>query len=355
MANLEKLKDVIKNAQVQNYQEHLVDEYFDQIVDCIEQENTKEAAVLIEKVFDKGIPDIRLIVYYLYAHFAENGIRSFVHTFPLLIHLVNDHWEILYPKNKIEKHFHTGLNWFFSQILLKIKFYEKMQQGGKVHPVWKANFIDVSPQEILTISDVSQEFRQFFLDKWPRSVTKDRISNLVNKVSEIKSIISKNEIKSNAPSEILEDRFSENEEVPSEMENRGPSEINAFDYSATMDEPMEGQKENDRFSVGEREELKKSIKSAQESLDILSNKMNIFEEMVVRNDYLKAAIIARDMEHIIENFDPLKYFPNLFSNYYSLFAKHAEALSEQFENQESHQVKALEKLYQANLQMFIDW
>jgi hypothetical protein len=92
-----------------------------------------------------------------------------------------------------------------------------------------------------------------------------------------------------------------------------------------------------------------------ESLDNLSRKLKIFEALIEKNDYLKAAVIANDIDYSIQNFDPLSYFPKLFAKYFSICAKHVAALTEQYEKKESLQVKALVNLYRTDLEMFLDW
>jgi hypothetical protein len=92
-----------------------------------------------------------------------------------------------------------------------------------------------------------------------------------------------------------------------------------------------------------------------ESLDNLSRKLKIFEALIENDDYLKAAVVANDIDHLIENFDPLSYFPKLFAKYFSIFAKHVTALTEQYEKKDSLQVRALVKLYRTDLKMFLDW
>ena len=135
--NLDQFDHLLKIAQVMPHAEEAVDEYFDQIVNCIDQEKTQEAAKMIELVFDKGAADVRFIFYYFYAYFAENGIKSFAESFPRMISLFNEYQNILLPQVNIEKHIQSSLNWFFSHILTRYKYYERMYASGKIIPFGK--------------------------------------------------------------------------------------------------------------------------------------------------------------------------------------------------------------------------
>lgn len=84
MTDFTLLDQLLESPNTASSSEEVVEEYFDEIVNYIEQEKTDEAAKLIEKVFGKGAPDIRLIVYYFYSHFTNHGIKSFMEIFPLI-------------------------------------------------------------------------------------------------------------------------------------------------------------------------------------------------------------------------------------------------------------------------------
>lgn len=377
MADLKLLENVIKNAALNPISEKPAEEYFDQIVSCIEQEKTNEAGTLIEKVLAKNVPDVRLIVYYFYVHFAENGIKSFGATFPIITTLVNDHWETLTPKNRIDKHVENSLNWFFSHILLRIKHYEKLHKSGKVHPVWKKSVLEISSEDVNLLIAAAQEFKTFFLGKWPKSPSKDRVLHLVSKIEEIERIVAQGEKKSADLNEEIEEQIEEtasDEEISPNSETESVEEAEpsrAFVSDFFEDEDVFLNRQSQWDHAGEMEEPKganlaepsdSTLEAKSEplslfiaSLDELSRKLKVFEDLIGKNDYLKAAVVANDIERMIENFDPLNYFPKLFSRYFSLFAKHVAALTDEFEKKETLQVKALEKLYRTDLQLFLEW
>lgn len=409
MVNLSLLEDLIKNANPQSTSENSVDEYFDQIVNYMEQEKINQAAKLIEKVFAKNVPDIRLIFYYFYAHFAENGIKSFAKTFPLAKSLINDHIEILTPKNRTDKHLQNSLNWFFSHLLQRFKYFEKLNGSGNSHAIWKKSVSETSLDELNQITEIVQEFNRFFLERWPLSPSKERVLHLIKKIDDIQQIVSENQKPvlekkdETIAGENLEEKLSEHSEEPEiepatqSLEDTGivftelneehevhPSKDSTSDACIPLheegnSEPVETPPEREiteeiadevqaqaeiqsqippSLSIPAKEDqdsVSASLHLFIESLDNLSHKLKIFEALIEKNDYLKAAVVANDIDHLIENFDPLSYFPKLFAKYYSIFAKNVTALTEQYEKKESLQVRALVKLYRTDLKMFLDW
>lgn len=406
--DLDLVKNLLASAELPNSSAEAHDEHFDQIAHFIEQEAVEEAAELIEQSFLKKNPDIRVIFYYFYVHFCHYGITSFPIVFPFIISMINDHWDVLRPLNRKENHFQSSVHWFFSHLLSKIKYCEKLHRAGKSHPLWEKSVTQLSVEEIDDVSSAIHSFQEFFSEKWPKSSTKDRILHLRKKVEELKNIVvleklSKEEmlkkeeiLPTPASLEETEAEFllSKQEDTP---ENFFPSEDfssfenslqdlaekekdlyglslegfsnDLFPESQLLSPPLEELtaliEENKEESLSSFLPLSQSLPQNTEALEgqelfldklkEFSRKMKLFEEFVHHNDYLKAAIVGRDIDHLLENFDPLSYFPKLFGKYFALFAKHVTALSEQYDKKETLQVQKLEKLYQADIDMFVDW
>lgn len=367
MVDLDILQNLLKNATPPNPTENTSEELFDQIVTFIEQEKINEATGLIEKIFAKGIPDVRLIVYYFYAHFTNYGIKSFIGIFPGIISMVNEYWDVLRPLNRKDKQVQSSLNWFFSHILIKIKYSEKLHNTGKMHPIWKKSVLEVSSDELNNLISIANEFKNFFIEKWPKSSTKDRVLHLVKKIEELKPLI----IEEVKPQDSNENNIEvEKEEDKQEEEvNQVVIKVSSKEVEVAPIPEFHQPIEQVSTEISEATSIPQETKLAAlsnaivneerllslEKLDDFSRKLKVFELLISQNNYLKAAVVAKDIDHLLENFDPLNYFPKLFAKYFSLFAKHVAALSEQYENKESLQVKHLEKLYRADLDMFIDW
>jgi hypothetical protein len=90
------------------------------------------------------------------------------------------------------------------------------------------------------------------------------------------------------------------------------------------------------------------------AMRLLRQKLAAFQELVDRGDLGRAAIIARDLERVIEHFDPRVYLPRLFAPYFRRLASSGEALTPFWEGEGSVGWRALEQLYQVDLEAFLE-
>lgn len=301
---------------------------------------------MIEKILAKGTLDIRLIVYYYYAHFFNNGIKSFLEIFPSIVLIINEHWEHLKPVNRRDKQVQNSLNWFILQIISKLKYCEKLSQSGKKHPIWTKSTEEISPEEFDQVILSLSEFKEFFHEKWPKSPTLERVMHLLKMVEDFKFLAS-DEGKKVEEEEIVEE---EEEPVPELEEELDEAENDPF---LLQDEMIEEAVESPL-----PEEIQPSVMTEErviscENLGIISEKLRIFELLIQKNEFAKAALVAKDIDNLIENFDPLVYFPKLFSHYFALAARNVAALAEQ--DKESLQLQYLEKLYRTDPDKFMEW
>src|SRR5215207_1593971 len=117
MIKLDVLQSSFDNAALPDTADETTQSQFDKIVTYIEQEKMSQATQMIENIFAKGQLDIRLIVYYLYAHFFNHGLKSFLEIFPMIVSIVNDKREMLRPQNRKDKQIQNSLNWLISNAI----------------------------------------------------------------------------------------------------------------------------------------------------------------------------------------------------------------------------------------------
>jgi hypothetical protein len=84
------------------------------------------------------------------------------------------------------------------------------------------------------------------------------------------------------------------------------------------------------------------------------DKLGAFAALMERGDYSRAAIIASDINHIVEHFDPRVYLPRLLSPYFRRLSAGVDELSPHWESAESPAWKAMEQLYQVDLEAFLE-
>lgn len=299
--------------------EHILLQQVDQISGYVENEEIEAAVEAIQPVLKQGNWDIRLIVYYFYLHFLGEGVKSFSQTLPILHSLLDQRWENLKPTQRKERHVENSLNWFFSHILDKLKYMEKQAKERKGCVLWEIS-LNLSEEDFERVFETVQNFQNFFYDKWGQSSSKEQVTHLMKKVSDLRALAE-----------------GEKEE---ERQNQGEAQLKSISEQKVEDTPCESRQENVLHS---------------EAIQRLMLKLKTFEKLLKKKEHLKAAMVAQDVSKLIENFDPCLYFPKLFTEYFALLAKHASILSEEWQNQGSLEWKYLEKLYQTDIERFVQW
>lgn len=323
--------------------------HFDKIVHCIEREKMDEAADMIEKIFAKGTPDIRLIVYYFFAHFFGHGLKSFVDIFPLLQTILSKYWDTLLPANRKEKQVENSLVWLVVQLISKLKYVQKVAKEGSSHPIW-AQALTMSLQEHEEVVAALSAFQDFFYEKWPKSPSKERVMHLLHLVLELKKLATE---KAEPVIEIQEKIAATPVEKTIEAEP-APIVQEPEPVHEELFPPIVQVEEEAPISQEILVEAAEDFQVSYENLHLLTDKLKIFEQLLQKQDWAKAAIVAKDIDHQLDNFDPLLYFPKLLSRYFSLVAKNVAPLSGQREKQET-QFTYLEKLYKTDLDQFLEW
>ncbi|MCE5318357.1 MAG: type VI secretion system ImpA family N-terminal domain-containing protein [Parachlamydia sp.] len=340
MTTLDLLQQTLNNpspTEDLNLQTH-----FDKIVQCIEREKMDEAADMIEKIFAKGTPDIRLIAYYLFAHFCDQGLKSFADIFPLLSTIFTEHWDTLLPSSRKEKQVENSLTWLIVQLISKLKYVQKVAKAGTPHPIWD-EALEMSPDEHDQAIGAVTAFKDFFYEKWPKSPSKERVMHLVHLTEEFKSL---SIAQTAAEPEIEEEPELKEEPIEEKIEPLVVEEPEPFFMpSETVEEAV-----IENPAVEDAGDYQISC----ENLHLLADKLKLFDQLICKQDWNKASIVAKDIDHLLENFDPLVYFPKLLSRYFAISAKNVAAISEQRQNQDT-QFIYLEKLYKTDIAQFIEW
>jgi hypothetical protein len=90
------------------------------------------------------------------------------------------------------------------------------------------------------------------------------------------------------------------------------------------------------------------------ALSSLRHKLHGFEVLVQRGEFAKAAIIARDVQRIIEQFDPVEFLPSLFAGYFRAMNQRLNELSPHLGEADRTPWQVLSRFYQADLEGFLD-
>jgi hypothetical protein len=89
------------------------------------------------------------------------------------------------------------------------------------------------------------------------------------------------------------------------------------------------------------------------ALEVLQRKMAAFDALITEGKVALAALVAEDINGVIENFDPRVYFPELFSTFTLQYVSHINQLSTFKDHGACMEWKALKELYKVDLSRFV--
>lgn len=299
---------------------------FEEIVSLIEQERLNDATPLIEAILEEGCLDIRLIMYLFYSQFIEEGLLSLSQTFDHILLLLTDHQDKISPVEMQDKHAQNSLVWLFSSIGKKLRRSERLYKEKRPDSLWLQTIETLSPEGLEELKEKAKQATHYFHSKWEGHPLHQHLLFLSKWLQEFKQIQPIPEIKKPHPL-LCSEPGPPQETLPSEESPQKQSLSETLE-TLLLHSPL---------------------------MQTLHKKLQTFELFIEKQDHVKAALIADDIKQIIETFDPTAYFPKLFSNYFSLNAKHIETLSAEWESKDSLIWTSLKQLYHTDLDAFIYW
>lgn len=128
-----------------------------------------------------------------------------------------------------------------------------------------------------------------------------------------------------------------------------------------METPASSEEERPELAVESRSvwrsteaELPPGVRVGSERLRVLQRKLKVFQVLAQRGALRHAAIVARDVEQELAQFDPLLYLPELFEGYLSALLEVGPELEGYMGEADGLDQRALERLYHADPLRFLE-
>jgi len=287
-----------------------LDPRFSDIATLVQEADFMAAAAEAEKILEESIYDIRIIGYFLYGVFIEQGVGMIGLIFECLNTLLVESWEAIGPVKRREKHTQAGLNWFMKQLFKKLDYEENNKSDA-----WDRWIEEVSSDDVQLALDAGNQLLQTF-----ESVLEDDAPSLMEGVSKVNGW------------------------------------LESFQHLVYREPEPETELETELEPEPELEEQKKRMTPSIEGsyhLQLLLKKIAAFEQLIEQEKFDRAALIAGDINDIIGDFDPKIYFPKLFARFLLLLALNVGKLVEFEEYRESPEWKTLQELYKVDLESFV--
>ncbi len=292
------------------------DPRFDDIATLVQTGLHIEAANLSEALLADGIYDIRLICYFLYGHWLEEGLSSLFDVITCLNNVL-ENWEAIGPVNKREKNVAKSLDWLFKQLLKKIQYEE-----NKNTPLWQQWQARFNTDEINNILELGETFRLGLNHRLEDEVA--AIAGLWSKIEQwlkvFQQLMYRPAKPADAKPEPLDNDFIEADVLPVTAIRTAGLEIESSYH-----------------------------------MELLLKKLAVFERLLQEEKFSRAAVIAVDINETLSNFDPRIYFPKIFESFVRLQAINFEELSVHAENQNSPQWQVMQDWLKVDVDSFINY
>ena len=305
------------------------DPRLDEITTLSQAGQFSEAAALSETLIAEGVYDVRLICFFLYGYWLDNGISSMLPLLDSLTNVIQENWQAIGPKHNQEKYLEKSLDWLFRQLLKKLQYEES--KNSSVWQQWQASAVEVDFDQItasaLKLRDcLNQRMPDTALvlfDQW-RKIEKwlDNFQRLSYQPEP------------DEPSELNEDGTEEAMEMlpMSAAQGVNPTEKTA---GAANDAALQG--------------LESSY-----YLELLLKKLAAFEQLIQENKFPQAALLSDDINFTLANFDPKLYFPKMFENFVKQQVLFFDELMVYAEHRDDPQWQAMQEWLKVDLDGFIN-
>jgi len=317
------------------------------IRDAYEKRNWLEAADLATNLAGEGIFDITPMSYALYGSFREGGISTIELILDVLTAAFGKNFKAIGPRDRHDGYFASRVAWIFQTMHDNILYYQKT--GGDEWKTLTDSLTSVRLREIINHTEPLDTV--LAAPAWEKVAL--ALAALVGDLRDLAAVLERQELyaKATAAKPTTSDK-------PVESSNPG----NASSANTHNDEPpvdpaaaeivlsAENAVGIGTSSSGAKRTI--TLPVSPQFLEFLA-KLRAFETLVERGQQMKAAIVAEDIQHVVEHFDPRVYFPDVFSRFSQLLCEHADELEEGLRLQNSFAWKTASQFYQVDLDKFV--
>lgn len=313
MANLELLNQTFPVSE--NPGIDTLDPKFQEIVALVENNDFAAVAPKAEALFQDNVFDIRIIAYFLQAVFQEQELAGLAKVFACINKTLRDNWAAVGPATKKEKHTQRSLRWLI----------DKLYQGLQYHQVQ---------------NDASWQ-------KWLQQVPAEEVDNIRNQIKEFQQTAG----------------AIANDEGSVEVLNKFNEWLNDFYKLVKVEAPKEPEPEPEPAAQqqGQTDQQQNATTapgmptvSGSYQLTLLIKKLETFQALAQRGDFLKASVVADDINTIMASFDPRQYFPQLFAPFLGTMAVSLSQLEPFLLAKETPSWAALAQLYRTDIDTFMN-
>ena len=358
-----------------------VDTRADRIIAQMSRGAYDEAARASEALLREGVRDVRLVCPSLFGAVLAKGPRALPTILSALHQVFTRAWEQLGPHDEQKPTLaDSGLLWLFKSIHKHLEFLGRAQDEAWTR--WVEGCSQAHVQEALQLA---QELHPLLEHRLPGGNAATRLVQLTGWLTEHRDLfpeamervehapppVEEKAPPRETPAPIVETRREQapiaREEVPArKAEETAPEAPELFLEDEDEDEDEDDDEEDDDEEDDDEappREVPARLPARREpsprlepspALAQLLLKLAAFDGLVERQDFSRASMVAADLLHVIDHFDPLVYMPSLFSRFLSSLSTHGERIEPRMTGARTLSERALERLYRTDLEAFLD-
>jgi hypothetical protein len=284
----------------------------------------------VEELLGSGVVDIRPISYYLYQAFAVGGWAALVDVLRVTDNLLGPSFNAVGPELRREDFFNRRLRWLFDKIAAALTYHEK-----GLTPQWRA-WRDALTHDVRSALLTHGEQVSARLPAPAYDTAGAALSQVI-------SFVRNHALDPTPPPPVATPKpqsVRPHHAPPDRPLTLPPASVPAVGFEVSAEPQRAGLQRLELWA-------------APPFVD-LCRKLEAFEELVQKEQFEKAAVVASDIAQRIENFDPRDHFPNLFAHFAAMQSKHVRALTRYAEGSDSPAWHALRQFYLLDLRGFVD-
>lgn len=299
-------------------------------------EGTYEAAAEpVASVFDEQILDIRVIGYYCYLVFHEQGLAGLSEVFSGLSRILGEQWAAVGPLKNREKIAQNSFNWLYKQLVRRLQREESSQGPG-----WTAWIESLGAEDVARMLEEAEGARRALV-----AALEDFASPLLDLHGKVREWLQAFARVVYREPEAVEEPAAE---AAGADEDAGDAEDEGYAADGQPDErPARSPQPQEAGDGG-------VVVEGSIYLRLLLRKIEAFARLLELEKFPRAALVADDINETLSNFDPLLYFPRVFADYARLLAVHIGDLAEFEDAKETRDWQALRAFYLADLESFVE-
>lgn len=305
------------------------------------------AAAAASELLEEGARDIRVLCHALLGVFLERGAPGLPDLFEGVSSWLGAGWAELGPSRRKEAISETALGWLFRTVLEQASFHEQRRDEA-----WQAWFQACDAALLGRTQEALAGARAAMSAALGEAACAEPLGRLEAWIRRSLAPAARAAAEAAAAKAAMERRAAEEAAAAHEEREEGDEELEAEDEEPEdEDEPEPPEPAVSRGRPGHSAAITIEVSPA---LAQLLRRIEAFQALVDRDEIARAAVVAHDLQRAIDAFDPRRYLPGILAAYCGLLSARIEDIAPCWEEAGSPAWRALEQLYEVDLEAFVE-